>query len=83
MSESDSEEVFTSEATKTIKYKTARSNKGSHNFNEVQIVQILHSYQTQNNQALQLPTSPASIATGSTSPAQTNISQRTSSNVSC
>jgi hypothetical protein len=86
ISESDNEEVFTNEANKTIKYKTARANKGSHNFNKVQIVQVLHSYQ-QTSQPLQSPTSPpvTSIAqtSSSTSTAPSHGSnQATNSNVS-
>lgn len=45
ISDSDSDDVFINEASKTIKYKNARCNKASLDFNKVQIVQILHSNQ--------------------------------------
>ena len=45
ISDTDSDDVFINEASKTIKYKNARCNKASQDFNKVQIVQILHSNQ--------------------------------------
>lgn len=59
-SESESDDVSLNEASKTVKYKRARGNKGSCVFNETQIIQILNNQQqAQNNN----PASPNNTST--------------------
>lgn len=59
-SESESDDVSLNEASKTVKYKRARGNKGSCVFNETQIIQILNNQpQAQTNN----PSSPNNTST--------------------
>lgn len=60
-SESDSDDAVINEAAKTVKYKAARVNKSSHEFDRSQIIQILNPNSGPNaiNSSILTPTTPS------------------------